>query len=97
MGKVNNEPDSAAALREMAAQRASRGTFRRLYLLAWHILWPWEVRWPVYCAWCLPAGRKTIVAWSTCRGSHGICRQCNERARAQSGLPPLQSPTGEKG
>ena len=42
---------------------------------------------PILCAWC-PPDMPTACGWSTVSGSHGICRQCNERARADMGLPP---------
>ena len=31
---------------------------------------------PVYCAWCLDKGIKTIIKYSTVKDSHGICQLC---------------------
>jgi len=32
-----------------------------------------EKRYPVLCPWCTSEGRRTVVGWSTVRGSSGIC------------------------
>ena len=53
---------------------------------------------PVVCIYC-----ERVIRWRDWSASdpdrsptHGICRACNERARAQSGLPPIEKSEGNK-
>ncbi len=36
------------------------------------------MEYPVYCAWCLVEGKKTIVTYKEVEESHGICKKCKE-------------------
>lgn len=45
---------------------------------------------PVLCSWCGPAGRTTIVGYSSVEGSHGICGAC--RAEQFASISPGPQP-----
>lgn len=32
-----------------------------------------EKKYPMLCSWCWEEGTRTVVGWSTVKGSHGIC------------------------
>lgn len=40
-------------------------------------------QYPVLCAWCLKAGRETIVNWSPVAHSHGICPEHQDALRRE--------------
>jgi len=40
-----------------------------------------EVRYPMLCAWC-----RRLIGWSKVGHSHGICKECSEKLRAEAPL-----------
>jgi len=35
-----------------------------------------QPEYPVYCAWCIPKGKQTIIRYEEVKDSHGICPEC---------------------